>query len=126
MSQTFPDERSEGRLFESLTQSLSAANADHQLRAGWLRMLADINGMRVVPSTTDRLGRAGVGVVFTSHEHGTTESLLIFDPTTGQLLASRGTVLAMEDNPEIALPNTLETTFTVEAVAEAPQADVVE
>ncbi len=125
VSQTVADERSEGRLFDSLVQGLSAANADHQLRAGWLRMLADIDGMRVVPSATDRLGRVGVGIVFTTHEHGMADSLLIFDPATGQLLASRSTVVAMDNNPGIALPNTLETTFTVEAVAAAPAPDVV-
>ena len=90
VSQTFPDERSEGRLFESISEGLQAAHADGTRRAGWQRLLAGVNGMVVVPNATDRLGHVGVGVSFTTHEHGDVEHLLIFDPTTGALLGARG------------------------------------
>jgi hypothetical protein len=121
VSRTFPDERSEGRLFEGLSEQLQIAHADGTLRAGWLRLLADVNGLVVVPNASDRLGRVGVGVVFTTHEHDDVEHLLIFDPTTGALLGARIQSVANEKGEPMAPPFVeSDLAFTVQAVAEAP------
>jgi hypothetical protein len=125
-SQTFPDERSEGRLFEGLVEQLALVNADGRLRAGWLRMLAEVRGIRGVPSPVDRLGRTGVGVAFTSHERGETEFLLIFDPLTGTLWGKRETIISSESNLDIPLPWVRsDASYIVEPVSTAPAADVV-
>ncbi|MBX7268660.1 CU044_5270 family protein [Micromonospora sp. Llam7] len=55
-------------------------------RAEILRVLADVPGFRWRGQVTDRAGRDGVAVTFDDREHDA-QSLLIFDPTTGELLA---------------------------------------
>ncbi|MGC4745343.1 CU044_5270 family protein [Micromonospora sp. DT201] len=55
-------------------------------RAEILRVLADVPGFRWRGQVTDRAGRAGVAVTFDDREHDA-QSLLIFDPKTGELLA---------------------------------------
>lgn len=55
-------------------------------RAAILRVLADVPGFRWRGRVTDRAGRAGVAVTFDDREHDA-QSLLIFDPKTGELLA---------------------------------------
>ncbi|MEU4554023.1 CU044_5270 family protein [Micromonospora violae] len=55
-------------------------------RAAVLRVLADVPGFRWRGQVTDRAGRNGVAVTFDDREHDA-QSLLIFDPTTGELLA---------------------------------------
>ncbi|GAA3744231.1 CU044_5270 family protein [Micromonospora maritima] len=56
------------------------------VRAAILRVLADVPGFRWRGQVTDRAGRDGVAVTFDDREHDA-QSLLIFDPTTGELLA---------------------------------------
>ncbi|MEV0427165.1 CU044_5270 family protein [Micromonospora sp. NPDC050495] len=56
------------------------------IRAEVLRVLADLPGFRWRGQVTDRAGRAGVAVTFDDREHDA-QSLLIFDPETGELLA---------------------------------------
>ena len=55
-------------------------------RAAVLRVLADLPGFRWRGQVTDRAGRAGVAVTVDDREHDA-QSLLIFDPGTGELLA---------------------------------------
>ncbi|MBQ1029783.1 CU044_5270 family protein [Micromonospora parva] len=55
-------------------------------RAAVLRVLADVPGFRWRGQVTDRAGRNGVAVTFDDREHDQ-QSLLIFDPRTGELLA---------------------------------------
>ncbi|MBQ0991270.1 CU044_5270 family protein [Micromonospora sp. H61] len=55
-------------------------------RAAVLRVLADVPGFRWRGQVTDRAGRKGVAVTFDDREHDQ-QSLLIFDPKTGELLA---------------------------------------
>jgi hypothetical protein len=125
VSQTFRDERSEGRLFQGISEQLQIAHADGTRRAGWLRVLAGVNGMVVVPDSIDRLGRVGVGVRFTTHEHGDLEHLLIFDPTTGALLGARDRTVTDRDGRPVDPPFVQsDLAFTVQAVAEAPQPDL--
>ncbi|SCG63674.1 hypothetical protein GA0070614_3687 [Micromonospora coxensis] len=57
-----------------------------QTRAEILRVLADVPGFRWRGQVTDRVGRKGVAVTFDDREHNQ-QSLLIFDPSTGDLLA---------------------------------------
>jgi hypothetical protein len=56
------------------------------IRAQILRILADVPGFVWRGTVTDRVGRTGVAITFDDREHGQ-QSLLIFDPHTGQLLA---------------------------------------
>ncbi|MFG1672938.1 CU044_5270 family protein [Micromonospora sp. NPDC049282] len=55
-------------------------------RAAILRVLAEVPGLRWRGRVTDRAGRSGVAVTFDDREHDA-QSLLIFDPRTGELLA---------------------------------------
>ncbi|MFI6232577.1 CU044_5270 family protein [Micromonospora sp. NPDC050784] len=55
-------------------------------RAAILRVLADVPGFRWRGQVTDRAGRHGVAITFDDREHDQ-QSLLIFDPKTGELLA---------------------------------------
>ncbi|MEU5566914.1 CU044_5270 family protein [Micromonospora musae] len=55
-------------------------------RAEILRVLADVPGFRWRGEVTDRAGRKGVAITFDDREHDQ-QSLLIFDPETGELLA---------------------------------------
>ncbi|WP_328651333.1 CU044_5270 family protein [Micromonospora sp. NBC_00330] len=57
-----------------------------EIRAAVLRVLADVPGFRWRGQVTDRAGRHGVAVTFDDREHDQ-QSLLIFDPKTGELLA---------------------------------------
>ncbi|MEU7943793.1 CU044_5270 family protein [Micromonospora taraxaci] len=56
-------------------------------RAEILRVLADVPGFRWRGEVTDRAGRGGVAVTFDDREHDA-QSLLVFDSTTGELLAN--------------------------------------
>ncbi|MGI5525072.1 CU044_5270 family protein [Micromonospora sp. CA-259024] len=64
-----------------------------QTRAEILRVLADVPGFRWRGQVTDRAGRKGVAVTFDDREHDA-QSLLIFDPLTGELLAHERLTLA--------------------------------
>lgn len=55
-------------------------------RAAVLRVLADVPGFRWRGQVTDRAGRNGVAVTFDDRENEA-QSLLVFDPKTGELLA---------------------------------------
>jgi hypothetical protein len=57
-----------------------------QTRAEILRVLAGVPGFKWRGEVTDRAGRKGVAITFDDHEHDG-QSLLIFDPNTGELLA---------------------------------------
>ncbi|MFI7574664.1 CU044_5270 family protein [Micromonospora sp. NPDC049497] len=57
-----------------------------QTRAEILRVLADVPGFLWRGPVTDRAGRNGVAITFDDREHNQ-QSLLIFDPKTGELLA---------------------------------------
>lgn len=57
-----------------------------QTRAEILRILADVPGFLWRGQVTDRAGRKGVAITFDDREHDA-QSLLIFDPNTGELLA---------------------------------------
>ncbi|MFI5834883.1 CU044_5270 family protein [Micromonospora sp. NPDC051300] len=63
------------------------------VRAEILRVLADVPGFRWRGQVTDRAGRSGVAVTFDDRENDT-QSLLIFDPTTGELLADERLTLS--------------------------------
>ncbi|MFG3553695.1 CU044_5270 family protein [Micromonospora sp. NPDC047557] len=56
------------------------------IRAEILRVIADVPGFRWRGRVADRAGRAGVAVTVDDRENHQ-QSLLIFDPTTGELLA---------------------------------------
>ncbi|MEH0822574.1 MULTISPECIES: hypothetical protein [unclassified Micromonospora] len=62
-------------------------------RAEILRVLADVPGFLWRGQVTDRAGRKGVAVTFDDREHHA-QSLLIFDPNTGELLAHELLTLA--------------------------------
>ncbi|MCO1595540.1 CU044_5270 family protein [Micromonospora sp. RHAY321] len=64
-----------------------------QTRAEILRVLADVPGFRWRGQVTDRAGRKGVAVTFDDREHDA-QSLLIFEPKTGELLAHERLTLA--------------------------------
>ncbi|WP_346119333.1 CU044_5270 family protein [Micromonospora coerulea] len=55
-------------------------------RAEILRVLADVPGFRWRGEVTDRAGRKGLAITFDDRSHNA-QSLLIFDPRTGELLA---------------------------------------
>ncbi|WP_255511200.1 hypothetical protein [Micromonospora sp. WP24] len=55
-------------------------------RAEILRVLADVPGFRWRGQVVDRAGRKGVAITFDDREHDQ-QSLLIFAPETGELLA---------------------------------------
>ncbi|MBM0275611.1 CU044_5270 family protein [Micromonospora tarensis] len=55
-------------------------------RAEILRVLADVPGFRWRGQVTDRAGRKGVAVTFDDRDHAA-QSLLVFAPKTGELLA---------------------------------------
>ncbi|MFI6262148.1 CU044_5270 family protein [Micromonospora sp. NPDC051006] len=57
-----------------------------QTRAEILRVLADVPGFLWRGQVTDRAGRKGLAITFDDREHNQ-QSLLIFDPNTGELLA---------------------------------------
>ncbi|MDO3703551.1 CU044_5270 family protein [Micromonospora sp. C28SCA-DRY-2] len=57
-----------------------------QTRAEILRVLAEVPGFRWRGQVTDRAGRKGVAITYDDREHNA-QSLLIFDPNTGELLA---------------------------------------
>lgn len=57
-----------------------------QTRAEILRILADVPGFLWRGEVTDRAGRKGVAITFDDRAHNQ-QSLLIFDPNTGELLA---------------------------------------
>lgn len=63
------------------------------IRAAVLRVLADVPGFRWRGQVTDRAGRQGVAVTFDDREHDA-QSLLIFDPKTGELLADERLTLS--------------------------------
>jgi hypothetical protein len=125
ISRTFPAARAEDELFTSLVEKLEDAHADNQLRAGWLRMLASVEGTRVVPDQTDRLGRPGIGVVFTTRSQGVIDHLVILDPTTGALLGLRDTLIAPNGDEFRSPVMRKDVAFTVGAVAAAPPAEIV-
>ncbi|WP_433266058.1 CU044_5270 family protein [Micromonospora vinacea] len=62
-------------------------------RAAVLRVLADVPGFRWRGQVTDRAGRNGVAVTFDDREHDA-QSLLVFDPRTGELLADERLTLS--------------------------------
>ncbi|MET8120524.1 CU044_5270 family protein [Micromonospora sp. NPDC005189] len=64
-----------------------------QTRAEILRVLADVPSFRWRGQVTDRAGRKGVAVTFDDRPHDA-QSLLIFDPKTGGLLAHERLTLA--------------------------------
>lgn len=57
-----------------------------QTRAEILRVLADVPGFLWRGQVTDRAGRKGVAITFDDRDNNA-QSLLIFDPNTGELLA---------------------------------------
>ncbi|TDC66788.1 hypothetical protein E1258_01870 [Micromonospora sp. KC207] len=57
-----------------------------QTRAEILRVLANVPGFLWRGQVTDRAGRQGVAITFDDREHNA-QSLLIFNPNTGELLA---------------------------------------
>jgi hypothetical protein len=57
-----------------------------QTRAQILRVLADVPGFEWRGEVTDRAGRKGVAITFDDRDNKT-QSLLIFNPNTGELLA---------------------------------------
>ncbi|MEV5208222.1 CU044_5270 family protein [Micromonospora sp. NPDC053740] len=63
-------------------------------RAAVLRVLADVPGFRWRGQVTDRAGRHGVAVTFDDSEHDA-QSLLVFDPRTGELLAHERLTLSL-------------------------------
>lgn len=58
-----------------------------ETRAQILRVLADVPGFLWRGEATDRAGRKGLAITFDDREHDEQE-LLIFNPGTGELLAS--------------------------------------
>lgn len=64
-----------------------------QTRAEILRILADVPGFLWRGEVTDRAGRKGVAVTFDDREHDM-QSLLIFNPKTGDLLAIEALTLS--------------------------------
>ncbi|MDG4802547.1 CU044_5270 family protein [Micromonospora sp. WMMD980] len=62
-------------------------------RAEILRILADVPGFRWRGQVTDRAGRSGVAVTFDDRENDA-QSLLIFDPKTGELIADERLTLS--------------------------------
>jgi hypothetical protein len=114
-----------GRVFDGIV----AANPDAAIRAGWLRELADVPGIRLEPDLIDRTGRHGLGLTATvegvpGHPF---EYTVIIDPTTT-------IALALQTRPVIpppasttsndAVPLATETDYYVEAVPAAPPATV--
>ena len=76
-------------------------------RRGVLLMLSHQPGIRVQPAVTDRLGRSGIAVtwIYRPPMPFTSTKTLIFDPRTGQLLASHSQNHPTPDAP----PSTLST-----------------
>jgi hypothetical protein len=72
--------------FVHIGDSLRESDDSPALRAAIYRAAATIPGVRLIRSTTDRLGRRGEAVSYTSHS---STSELIFDPRTSALLGEQ-------------------------------------
>ncbi|MEH1130152.1 CU044_5270 family protein [Micromonospora sp. CPCC 206061] len=86
-------------LYRSQVVSMSA-------RIAVLRVLADVNGVLYRGHVTDRLGRAGtaISVDSTNGTTGKNRDLLIFDDTTGQLLAHESLILIAPHQVHVKAP----------------------
>ncbi len=72
------------RLFWSAEALILDLPVSSQVRAGAYRMLAGVDGLRLVGPATDQRGRAGLAVAY---QRGANQDRLIVDPATGQALA---------------------------------------
>jgi len=82
------------KTFELVGALLRQAGDLPELRAALFVVASRVDGVELVGETEDPLGRRGQAVAVTSDYSGvTTRELLIFDPRTAQLLASRSELL---------------------------------
>jgi hypothetical protein len=79
--------------------------AHPKLRAALYRVAADLPGIEYVGETTDRAGRVGIGVAMTSDYSGSKQRhMLIFDPTTSDLLGEEYLLLERVDSVDVEPP----------------------
>jgi hypothetical protein len=82
------------RIFELVGELLGHAATTPHLRAALFTVASQIEGIENVGATRDPLGRPGQAVAIRSDYSGSlTRQLLIYDPATAQLLASRTDLL---------------------------------
>jgi hypothetical protein len=73
-------------ILRAVDELYAAHYVEMPVRRAALQVLANLDGLRLTPGVTDRLGRTGDAVTLTA---AGVEYTLVFDPTTGRLLASQ-------------------------------------
>lgn len=93
----------EAALFDRIRGLLSESDLVPGLQVALYRVAATINGIELLADVFDRAGRPGVAVGLTYTYSGIERrSVLIFDPSTGELLGTESIILSY--SPEIRAP----------------------
>lgn len=105
-------ENGPGELFATVSDLYHEKHPTSAVRAAILRILADRSDVAFRGEVTDRAGRQGVAVTTTSNDSGLpTRYLLIFDPTTGDLLDSEDILTTSAGKLHVRIPAVL--TYTL-------------
>lgn len=117
-----PDQRAAFRVMEGI----ATANVDSQIRAGWLRLLAQVPGLQLTDDVDGPTGRRGVEirVAYPRPDGGSVERAIIVDPASATVLSSQVVERPPATGGVAATPST-EITYVVDATDTAPPADVV-
>lgn len=106
----------DAQLFRAVAGLLLDAPLGPAQRSVLWSTLAEIDGVDVLGSTTDRAGREGVGVATTTDITGIeTRWMLVFDPDTGRALALEAVMVGDTRDLDIPTPALSEFTVVVES-----------
>lgn len=93
----------EAALFDRIRQLLSESDLAPELRISLYRVAATIDGIELLDNIADREGRPGAAVGLTyTHSGIERRSVMIFDPSTAELLGTESIILS--ESPEIRAP----------------------